>query len=358
MTAAGIEWVTEESRLAALAAAWDRLAREHDPTPFARHAWFSSWWKAFGAGRRLCVCAAWRDGDLVGVLPLTRIGRRLEGPHVEAPVFRPLAADHEALVALAQAAVAAAGSELIVSSLPVGDPAVDAFKAAARGRLTLIEPVHASPIVDTVGDFAEFCRLTKYRWGYPLERLHRKMNRDHNARFMLVDRPENFHEMLQHGFEVESAGWKGRAGTGILSTPENELFWRSVAEAFDRTDEARLSAITLDGRMVAFDLALLVNRRLYLLKTGHDEEFGKLRPGLVLRLAVIERCFELELAAHELLGHRSAWKAMFATDERAHVRLSAYARRPVPVGRYAYRRARPQAVRAFRATRSALGRGT
>ncbi len=108
--------------------------------------------------------------------------------------------------------------------------------------------------------------------------------------------------------------------------------------------------------MVAFDFTLLVNRRLYLLKTGHDEEFGKLRPGLVLRLAVIERCFELELAAHELLGERSAWKAMFATAERAHLRLSVYARRPVPLGRYVYRRARPRAVTLLHATRSAIGR--
>jgi hypothetical protein len=242
--------------------------------------------------------------------------------------------------------------------LPADDPAVGEFTAAARGRLTLTEPVHVSPIVDTGGDFAEFRRLTKPRWGYPLERLHRKMSRDYDARLLLVDRPGDFRETLQRGFELESGGWKGRAGTGILSTPENELFWRSVAGVFDRTDETRLSAITLDGRMVAFDLALLVNRRLYLLKTGHDEEFGKLRPGLVLRLAVIERCFELELAAHELLGHRSAWKSMFATSERPHVRVSSYARRPASVGRYLYRRARPRLVRALRATRSALERGT
>jgi CelD/BcsL family acetyltransferase involved in cellulose biosynthesis len=353
-----IEWITEEDRLAVIAADWDRLAREHDPMPFARHGWFSSWWKAFGNGRRLSVCVAWRGEELVGVLPLTRIGGRLEGPHVEAPVFRPLVADRRALTALARAAAAAAGDELVVPSLPADDPAVGEFIAAARGRVTLTDAVHVSPIVDTGGDFAGFRELTKSRWGYPLERLGRKMSRDHDARLLLVDRPEDFHETLQRGFVLENSGWKGRAGTGILSTPETRIFWRSVAEVFDRTAETRLSAITLDGHMVAFDLTLLVNRRLYLLKTGFDEEFAKLRPGLVLRLAVIERCFELGLAAHELLGDRSAWKAMFATAERPHVRVSAYARRPVPVGHYVYRRARPKLVRAVHGTRSALGRSS
>ncbi len=134
MAPEGIEWITDERRLAALAPAWDRLARKHDPTPFARHGWFWCWWKAYGKGRQLRVCALWREGALVGVLPLTRVGRRLEGPNVEAPIFRPVAADGEALRGLAQAVVDAAGSELVVPSLPVDDLAVGTFLNAAERR--------------------------------------------------------------------------------------------------------------------------------------------------------------------------------------------------------------------------------
>ena len=351
-----VEWVGDERRLAALAPAWDRLSRERDQTPFTRHGWFSSWWKAFGAGRELSVCTAWRGGALVGVLPLTRLGGRLEGPHIAVPLFRLLAADDAVLGTLARAALHAAGDELIVPSLAQGDPAVGELVRAARGRPTFTEEVHLSPIVDTEGDFAEFRRLTKPRWGYPLERLRRKMGREHDARFMLVERPDSFQQTLQQGFEVERSGWKGRAGSAILSSPEDELFWRTVAEVFDRSGETRLSAITLDGRMAAFDLTLLVNRRLYLLKTGYDEERAKLRPGLVLRLSVIERCFALQLAAHELLGDAGAWKMMFATDARRHVRVRSYAPRPLPASRYVLRRARPPLVHAYHATRSVLDR--
>jgi len=353
-----IEWVTDEDRLSALAPAWDRLSRSHDGTPFTRPAWFQCWWRAFGGGRELRVCAAWRGDTLIGLLPLNRTGTSLQGPHVEVPLFRPLVADSTALRALAGAAVDTVGDALVIPSLPQGDPAVDALMEAARGRLTLAEPVHVSPIVETAGDVARFRELTKPRWGYPLDRLRRKMHRDHGAEFLLVDRPQDLDGMLRRGFEVESSGWKGSAGTGILSTPEKELFWRSLAETFDRTNETRLSAITLDGRMAAFDLTLLVNERLYLLKTGYDESFARLRPGLVLRLAVVERCFELGLDAHELLGHRSAWKAMFATTERHHVQVSSYARRPWQAARYLYGRTRPHLLRAYRATRSTLERST
>jgi CelD/BcsL family acetyltransferase involved in cellulose biosynthesis len=92
--------------------------------------------------------------------------------------------------------------------------------------------------------------------------------------------------------------------------------------------------------------------RLYLLKTGFDEGFRKLAPGLVMRLSSIERCFELGYQAHELLGSESEWKLKFATTERRHVGLRAYRRRPQTLGRYAYRaKVRPVLKRVHRAIR-------
>ena len=56
---------------------------------------------------------------------------------------------------------------------------------------------------------------------------------------------------------------------------------------------------------MALDLSLLHNDRLWLLKTGFDESYRRLVPGLVLRLSIIERSFELGLSGHELLGDDS-----------------------------------------------------
>lgn len=42
-----IEWVDDPKRFMALATPWNELA-DSDPTPFARHGWFASWWLALG----------------------------------------------------------------------------------------------------------------------------------------------------------------------------------------------------------------------------------------------------------------------------------------------------------------------
>jgi hypothetical protein len=172
------------------------------------------------------------------------------------------------------------------------------------------------------------------------------MEREHTVRYELVRSPERLDSELARGLAVEASGWKGAAGTAIVSSPDTLAFYRAVARGFHRTGRLRLSELWLDGRVVAFDLALLHGRRLHLLKTGYDESVRALAPGLVLRRAVVERCFELGLEAHELLGDDMPWKRLFATDERRHMRFAAYGPRPVPLARYAERRGMP-ALRRF-----------
>lgn len=354
MTAARIEWATDPARFAAIAPAWDELA-EQVGTPFLRHAWLAAWWEAFGAARgELRVCLAWRGDELAGGLALLQRGRALEAlADYHSPRFGAVARDGAASAEIAAAVARTGAPQVVLPALDGDDPLL---AAGRHGRTPLVEPYMVSPIADTTGDWEAYRRLTKPRWGAPLERFHRKMVRENDARFELIVAPGDLDAVLDRGFVVEASGWKGREGTAIVSRPETEAFYRAVAQAFHATGELRLSWLELDGQMAAFDLCLLHRRRLYLLKTGFDEERRRLAPGLVLRLAVLEKCFELGLEAHELLGGQDDWKLKFSTSERRHVTLRCFGRRPAARGAYAYRRwARPVLRGAYRRAQAARG---
>ena len=128
------------------------------------------------------------------------------------------------------------------------------------------------------------------------------MRRDHEASVVLLEVPKDLEGELDRAFELEAAGWKGEAGTAIDSTKETALFYRSVASAYHRLGELRLSTIALDGELAAFDLCLLHSGRVWTLKTSYNESYPRLSPGNVLLLLEIERSFELGLEAVELLG--------------------------------------------------------
>ena len=347
-----IVWETGTGALARLEPEWADLARGRGP--FATAHWFQAWREAFAPDGEERICTVRRDGRLVAGFPLVESGGEI-GPmsNGHSPAVAPLAEDADALRALVAEALRAAGGELTLLTLPGDDP----LRTLPRPPWRAIAAVSVhSPAVDTGGSFDDWRAGSKPRWGAPLERFRRKMARDHEAVTTTIGVPGDMPAFLERGFEVEASGWKGREGTAILSDEATARFYRRVAELFHERDGLRLSAIELDGEMAAFDLTLLHENRLYLLKTAFDERFRKLAPGLVMRLNIIESCFELGLASHEMLGDRSEWKSKFATTERTRVAWTGYGRSAGALGRYAYRRGSRSVKRGARAAARRLAR--
>jgi len=355
-----IEWVTSGQRLAEIAKPWSELLGA-GATPFDRPEWFSAWWSAFAGDAELRVCTVWSDGRLVAVLPLQRRSRdeltALANDH--SPLFRPVTANASALEAVIAAALGDGSEALALIGVPEDDPCLSMLRTRVEhlDMRPLPELAHTSPIVETGGDLEAWRAASKPRWGAPIERFRRKMARDHGARLAIVEAPDDLARALARGFAVEASGWKGQQGTAILSSPASEAFYRDVAGAFHARGELLLSGIELEGELAAFDLTVLHGNRLHLLKTGFDERFRKLAPGLVMRLSVIERCFELGIDAHELLGGDTEWKRKFSTTARSHASFHAFPSGPGGTGRYVYRSiARPLLKRARDRARSTAQR--
>lgn len=345
-----VEWIDEPGRFAELREQWDWLAARQR-APFGRHAWFSAWWNAFGTGGQLSVCAVWRGQRLVAGLPLWRRGGVLRAmANVHTPVFQVPACDHQARETAFTAALKEAPGALEVGALAATDSALPALARDSRGagRVALVESLHTSPIIDLNADFAAYTRLHPTRCR-KLAKLGRRMRRDHEADVALLEAPSDLEGELDRAFELEAAGWKGEAGTAIVSAEETARFYRLVASAYHRLGELRLSTIVLDGELTAFDLCLLHGSRMWTLKCAYNESYRRLSPGNVLLLWEIERSFELGLEAVELLGGIEEYKRAFATSEREHVRFRAYRRRPASLARFAYRRwARPALSHGYR----------
>ena len=351
------EWITDLGRFDEVAPAWERLAATADPTPFARHAWLSAWWSAFGAGGALSICALWSGGELVAALPLHRRGAWLRATaNDHTPAYRPLARDSQARERLA-GALLAERAPIEARAVPVDEPEVRELLGAVeeRGGRTILEPEHLSPLTEVAGSFQEYCTERKRAWR-ELERRGRKTAREHEVEQALIAQPRVLERELEEGLALEATGWKGRAGTAILASPDTATFYRKIAHAFHAAGELRLSSLRVDDRLVGFDLALLHRDRYFLLKTAYDENLRSLAPGLVLRRAVIERCFELELEAHEFLGPDMEWKRLFSTGHRRHAVWRAYPRGALHGVRYGYRRkARPRLKAAYLELEDAIG---
>ena len=311
----------------------DRIAGVERAHPFGDEIWIQAWWDAFGAGR-LQVGVLERDHALAAVLPMaSRRGRLSALANYHSPVFEPAAVDDAGAEEVLRAAFARPERSVFLHALP--EASLPLVRRTAGGRRLLVEEAHTSPIVGTTGTFEDYAK----NLGSTLKRRRRKLEREHEVSLRLDDGGEDLEGALAGGFAIEASGWKARAGKAIVSRPHTRAFYAAIARGYRARGELVLGTLSVDGRATAWHLTLRRGPRLYMLKTGYLEEAAKLAPGLLVHLMTIEHCFaDASIDAYELLGTAERWKLEFATSERRHVRVRAFARGAAGTVRWSARR--------------------
>jgi CelD/BcsL family acetyltransferase involved in cellulose biosynthesis len=79
-----------------------------------------------------------------------------------------------------------------------------------------------------------------------------------------------------------------------------------------------MCALTLNGRRIAMELALVTENRCYSPKVAYDERLSKFGPGQLLVRHIIQDLADRGIERYDLLGPRARHKALWAGEVRPH----------------------------------------
>jgi CelD/BcsL family acetyltransferase involved in cellulose biosynthesis len=309
--------------------AWDSLADELGGSPFVRPGWIVPWARCFAQGR-LCALAAWRDGQIVGLLPF--IARRgvLSAPaNWHTPVFGFLAADEQVSTALSRSFLARAASRSDLAFLDSEDPNLAACERAARSlrRPAIARVIQRSPYVEVArADWDEYRRSLDRKARKEIERCRRRLDEQGSVDVELADGRADLERLLDEGFQLEGSGWKHDRRSAITSHVTTHRFYSEVARWAAARESLLLAFLRLNGKAIAFDLCLKSNGVVYVLKGGFDPEFRKLGPGKVLTYESLCWAFDQGVSSYELLGDDDPYKLIWTQSVRERVRFQAFSR--------------------------------
>jgi CelD/BcsL family acetyltransferase involved in cellulose biosynthesis len=94
--------------------------------------------------------------------------------------------------------------------------------------------------------------------------------------------PERFREGLETFYVIEAAGWKGAAGSAIISDPTTLSFYNTISEIGFRQGFILLHLLELDGKAIAASLGILAGSQVIGLKIAYDETLSSYSPGHLL----------------------------------------------------------------------------
>jgi CelD/BcsL family acetyltransferase involved in cellulose biosynthesis len=342
--------VESHEHIEPLAHEWDELADRVDAAPWLRPGWIRAWRRAFGRGK-LELLTVRRDGRLVGVLALERrLGALRSASNWHTPAFGALTADDAALRELVGALLAGGGRRVALAFLAADDPVVAtccAAAAAAAFRL-IVRLLERSPYVVVDGDWAAYEARRDTKLLRELRRRRRRLDEQGRLALEVGDGSDRLDELLDEGFRVEAAGWKGERGSAVASDAATRCFYGDVARWAAERGWLRLAFLRLDGRPLAFDYCLEQGGVHYLLKTGYDPAYRAFGPGMLIRHEMLERAFASELSRYEFLGDEEPWKLDWTERSRERVLLQAFApSAPGLVDWAAFAYGRPLAKRAL-----------
>jgi CelD/BcsL family acetyltransferase involved in cellulose biosynthesis len=341
--------LTVERELFALEAEWEKLQHDASVTSiFETFDWQTSWWRTYGAGRRLRVLVARSEqGELLGILPLhvhlTSIARmpvrllRLVGtggdtfPDDLGPILATSRAEETAR-ALADATVALRGWDvLLLSDLQPECAFTPAIARAARmrglrGTSGSSERIAFLELPDTWDAWlASLHRDRRYR----IKNVRKKLLARHrDARFFVWDDPATLDRGIDALVHLHRKRWQRVGAAHAFSTPEYVAFHRAVMHACLRRDRLRLYCLALGDEPIALYYFYRFRDAVYLMQSGFDPDHGDVKPGQVLLGWVIEHAIGEGHRVLDFLRGDHRYKDELATGERETVSFTAFRRRP------------------------------
>lgn len=333
-----------------LAEEWDSLADRAGAAPWARPGWVSAWRTAFGSGDLDVLTAVSDGGRLTGVLPVERrLGRISALANWHSPDLPFVAESPDAAASLAGALFAARPRSATLKHVPADAVAELRGAADTSGYRRLERVVERSPYVAVAGTFEDYLGTLDRHHVKETLRRRRRLEEEGAVEFSVEDGRERLDELLAEGLPVEASGWKRESGTAIDSRPETLAFYTEIARWAAARGILRLAFLRLDGRAIAFELALEDHGVYAILKGGFDIELRRFGPGGLITYEQLARAFALGLERYEFLGTDEPYKTVWTPMTHQRLVLQAFA--PTPAGlveRAAYAYGRPLARRLLR----------
>lgn len=116
--------------------------------------------------------------------------------------------------------------------------------------------------------------------------------------------PQILHALYEH----EACGWKGEAGSAILSSERDQVFWNTIASVAEQNRYLSMCALEFQGRIVAVGVGFNYKQKQFGMKLGWDGQLRSYSLGHLLVWAMLSDCCRRGISEFHLMGLRSDWK--------------------------------------------------
>ena len=332
--ALSVELVQDDDTFLRMGPVWNRLVDEAKiDHPFLRHEWVRTWWECFKPSGRLHILIVKEGTDPIAIAPLMfdqgRVYgcpvRRLRGiANVYTERFDLIltrrAKEACRVIWKFLAAQADSWDMLELRQIPEGARAAEYLRFWAFEDKFLLGQWHSSdgPYIPINKTWEAYTKTLSKKHLSNMRGRAKGLHRIGDVRHEIVTGGEELNSRLNEAFLLEAAAWKGKAGTAIMNEPDRLAFYRTLLTRAAEGGWLQLHFLTIEGKRIAVQFALLVHKKLYILKSGYDPHYAPFAPSLLLCELMLRDAWKRQLVEVDFLGDAERWKLEWASHTRSH----------------------------------------
>jgi hypothetical protein len=288
--------------LACHADAWaELLLQSTAASPMSSYPWISAFFETrLMPGEKWFCLFAYEEDRLIGVLPLISVCSR------KLPFLRLFKVPHDLLHTASVDCLTLRGRENLLEAfvrylrvsrkgwplirlrlLPENSPAMIGLKQK-KSCCAVCKLAGAENLIRLPADYSVYQAGLSHGFSRQLKRRGRKLEELPGVQFLLRENSRSTAENLALLMEVETSGWKGDRHSSIQADKNNAALFRVAAERLTKNSWMEWNFLEADGKTLAAQFAMRINRTLYVLKIGYRDDYSFCTPGNLLFAKVIE----------------------------------------------------------------------
>jgi CelD/BcsL family acetyltransferase involved in cellulose biosynthesis len=341
MSSATIRVVTERGEFESLVGVWYELIQDvgSDNSIYLTHEWLSTWWKYFGAGKKLNILLIEKQGQVIGIVPLMRTEYRIGLLRVCA--LETIGSEYCNYVGLVRSGngeeaittlIAYLEDELVENRLvllldlvPEDSKVLAILRSGSHllsENLAVQERVTTqAPYVALPATWDEYYHSLRRKLRQKLRRASQSLQEAHSVQFQECNK-DNLGHMLSEFFDLHQRRW-GSVNTGRwFSDPRMRAFYEDIATQFIKKGWLHFSSLNIDGRMANAQYGYVYNCKFYAVMVARDTRYSEYSIGHLHDKFLIEEMIGKQLKEFDYSRGDEPYKFYWAKSARKYIQVS------------------------------------
>ena len=312
--------------------AWESILRDNSSLSiFSTPEWLRSWWKAFGADKRIVTLVfSGQDNSLVGLVPCYLEERRNtpfgkltwsrfigdgsgDSDNLDF-IIRP-GFEKQCAQALLQWLTENRSWDVCSFNTIPGNSKTAAALMEELKRIKWTGVAKKSPCsaIQFPSSWPLYMKSLSPAFRPLLTRYPRKLAQRYQVRIERCDNPGVLSRRLEILFSLHEKRWNQVNQPGTFGSRERRDFYREMAESFLRRGWLEFWLMELSGAPAATQFCFRYRDTVYILQEGFDPRFASDKAGYALRAAMLKHFIEAGVKQYDFLGglapHKQNWGA-------------------------------------------------